>query len=69
MPEAHATEDSGFRSSSYCGPGDCVAVKLNCEDGLVRVRHSRHGEQGTLIFSASEWRAFIAGVHNHEFDN
>lgn len=38
-------------------------------DGSVKVRDSSAGEAGpVLTFTPSEWRAFVAGVHDGEFD-
>jgi hypothetical protein len=37
-------------------------------DALVAVRHSRRRDEPPLLFSRDEWKAFVAGVQNHEFD-
>lgn len=46
--------------------GDCVEVALS--DAGVHVRHSRNPSGPVLSFSHSEWRAFLAGARNGEFD-
>jgi hypothetical protein len=37
-------------------------------DGRVAVRDSKNPSQGFLLYDAGEWRAFLAGVRNGEFD-
>jgi hypothetical protein len=47
--------------------GNCLEhAKL--PDGSRVVRHSRHPEGPSLIFTPSEWDAFIQGVRSGEFD-
>jgi hypothetical protein len=45
---------------------DCVEVAFAQEDVLVR--HSRNPDGPVLSFTRSEWRAFLAGTRNGEFD-
>jgi hypothetical protein len=53
--------------SSYSGPqGNCVEVARLSEDE-VAVRNSRDPAGPTLIFTASEWNAFLAGARDGEF--
>ena len=68
MSQADNQYEPGFRTSSFSGAGACVAVDLTTHGGVVRVQHSRHPEQGTLVFSAGEWRAFLSGAKAGEFD-
>lgn len=52
--------------SSFSGNGGCVEVR---QDGdVVTVRHSKEPDGPTLRFNHREWRAFVAGVRNREFD-
>jgi hypothetical protein len=53
-------------SASGNGGSDCVEVAF-VNDGVL-VRHSRNPSGPTLSFTPSEWRAFIAGTRNGEFD-
>jgi Domain of unknown function (DUF397) len=46
--------------------GDCVEVAF--DDGTVRIRHSRDPLGAVLSFSHSEWRAFLSGARDGEFD-
>lgn len=56
-----------WTKSSFSGQeSDCVEV---CRvDGGVEVRNSKRPDAGTIHYTDSEWRAFIAGVKNDEFD-
>lgn len=56
-----------FITSSFCLEGGCVAVARD-PDGGVRVTSTVTPESGVLSFTAEEWRAFLAGVRNGEFD-
>lgn len=56
-----------FERSSYCANSCCLEVALETGAGKIHVRNSL--DPGTRIaFSAEEWRAFLAGVKNNEFD-
>ncbi|MFH8365850.1 DUF397 domain-containing protein [Streptomyces sp. NPDC018031] len=57
-----------WRKSSHSNAdgGECVEVADGCE-GLVPVRDSKDPYGPALIFSASSWSAFIAGVKAGEF--
>jgi hypothetical protein len=49
--------------------GDCVEVgPLSDGSGRVAVRHSHHREGSILVFTKTEWAAFIGGVREGEFD-
>lgn len=67
MPDSETTEEELFRRSSFSTQGNCVEVG-NRGDHVV-LRHSRHREQGTLVFSQAEWAAFVLGVKHGEFDS
>jgi hypothetical protein len=47
--------------------GDCVEVAANLP-GIVAVRDSKDRDGGTLVFTPSEWTAFLDGVRKGEFD-
>jgi hypothetical protein len=64
------TEEHWIRSSFSNGSGgnNCVEV-LTLAGGEVAVRNSRYAPGGhELIFTPSEWEAFLAGVKAGEFD-
>jgi hypothetical protein len=61
-PDAH-----WLKSSLSFSNGNCVeAARL--ADGHIGVRHSQHPQGPVLRFSSAEWRAFLAGARNGEFD-
>ncbi len=55
-----------FRKSSFSGM-DCVEVGV-LGDGSVAVRNSRDRSDALQIFTPHEWRAFVRGVENGEFN-
>jgi hypothetical protein len=56
-----------IKSSLSHANGNCVEVML-LPGGKVAVRNSRHPEVLPLVFTADEWKAFIGGAKNGEFD-
>ncbi|MFC0861681.1 DUF397 domain-containing protein [Sphaerimonospora cavernae] len=54
-------------SLSGGGGGNCVEVAANLP-GVVAVRHSKNPDGPKLLFTPAEWRAFIGGVKDSEFD-
>ena len=63
----------GWRKSSHSSINGCVQVaivdgRIAVVDGLVRVRSSRDPDGHMLGFTVHEWRAFLDGVRDGEFD-
>jgi Domain of unknown function (DUF397) len=59
-----------WHKSSYSngGGGECVEV-ADLPDGGRLVRDTKdHGRGPVLRFTAGEWRAFVLGVKDGEFD-
>ena len=57
-----------FRTSSYSGGGSCVEV-ARAPDGTVVVQDTKDAQRSTsLVFDRAEWRAFVLGVRDGEFD-
>ncbi|NJP28301.1 DUF397 domain-containing protein [Microbispora hainanensis] len=58
-----------WRKSSISGDngGQCVEVATNLP-GTVAVRDSKDPGGPKLLFTPTEWQAFIAGVKAREFD-
>jgi len=55
------------KSSRSSGQGgNCVEVAVI--DQMIKVRHSKDPNGPVLTFTPSEWRAFIGGVKDDEFD-
>ena len=63
-------EDKDFKKSSYSNPGGiistCVAVAIK-PDG-VAVRNSNDQTKTTVYFTVQEWKHFISGTKDGEFD-
>jgi hypothetical protein len=55
-----------FRRSSGCNNATCVEVAI--DQTVVLVRDSKDPDGPRLSFSREEWRAFLAGVGDGEFD-
>ncbi|MFE7191797.1 DUF397 domain-containing protein [Kitasatospora sp. NPDC057541] len=57
---------SWVKSSHSTNGGQCVEVSASFP-GAVPVRDSKDPEGPALVFPASAWRAFVAGVQAGEF--
>jgi hypothetical protein len=56
-----------FRKSSYSPYAkNCVGVLF--ADEVVLVTNTKLADQRTIEFTRDEWRAFVRGVRNGEFD-
>jgi len=56
------------KSSLSFANGDCVEVAC-LPDGTIGVRDSKDTAGPVLRFTASEWKAFVGGARNGEFDH
>ncbi|WP_173523893.1 DUF397 domain-containing protein [Nonomuraea antri] len=57
-----------WRKSTASGDnGQCVEVATNLP-GIVAVRDSKDPQGPTLVFTRGEWRAFLKGADQGEFD-
>ncbi|OHV63468.1 DUF397 domain-containing protein [Pseudofrankia sp. BMG5.36] len=63
------TSPLAWRKSSHSAGngGECVEVAA-LPDGGRAVRDSKDPEGPVLRFTAAEWRAFLAGARDGEFD-
>ncbi|MFC0865224.1 DUF397 domain-containing protein [Sphaerimonospora cavernae] len=67
---------AGWRKSTYSNNGgNCVEVAVvSSTDGpksgerLFALRDSKNPDGPALVFTPSEWEAFVAGVKDGEFD-
>ena len=60
--------DLSWLVSSHSGSDNaCVAVAVD-DDGEVVIHNTNRPHLGTLPFTPAEWRAFVAGVKDGEFD-
>jgi hypothetical protein len=64
MDLSHATWRKSTRSGST---GNCVEVAGNLA-GVVAVRDSKNPAGPALVFTPTEWAAFVGGVKDGEFD-
>jgi Domain of unknown function (DUF397) len=55
------------KSSLSFANGDCVEA-ATLRDGRIGVRDSKNAAGPVLQFTPAEWRAFLGGVRNGEFD-
>lgn len=56
-----------MKSSFSKAKQNCVDVSIDTQTGRVVVRHSRQMDRPGVLFTPSEWGAFIAGVEAGEF--
>lgn len=56
-----------WRKASRCDSAGCVEV-ADLIDGSRAVRDSKNPAQPALVFTAQEWRTFVAAVKAGEFD-
>ncbi|MDA0634404.1 DUF397 domain-containing protein [Nonomuraea sp. MCN248] len=55
------------KAAASADVGQCVEVATNLP-GVVAVRDSKNPHGPALIFTPGEWRAFVGGVRDGEFD-
>lgn len=66
MTDAESADGAWRKSTASQVNGDCVEVAF--DDKAVRLRHSQDPDGAVLFFSHSEWRAFLTGALDGEFD-
>ncbi|HKS44280.1 MAG TPA: DUF397 domain-containing protein [Amycolatopsis sp.] len=57
---------TGWFVSGYCQQGTCVEVMMN--ENWVMVRDSKAPAGPVLAYTHDEWKAFLLGVKNGDFD-
>ena len=67
MFTSDSSETLLFRISTFCTSGACIEV-AQLPDGDVAVRDGKDRAKPAHVFSLGEWRDFVAGVKNGEFD-
>ncbi|SNT30520.1 protein of unknown function [Actinomadura meyerae] len=70
-PGARERSRVAWHISSYSpnNGGNCVeAGPLADGTDRVAVRHSHRPDAEVIIYTRTEWEAFLAGVRNNEFD-
>ena len=66
MTDAASADDAWRKSTASQPNGDCLEVAIGAD--AVRVRHSLDRDGAILSFTHAEWRAFLTGARNGEFD-
>ena len=62
-----ASADGVWRTSQASQvTGNCAEIAIGVDE--VRIRHSQDRSGATLSFTHAEWRAFLDGARNGEFD-
>jgi Domain of unknown function (DUF397) len=54
--------------SSFSGNTDNSCVEVRYTDDGIEVRDTKNRDAGQLSYTRAEWAAFLAGVHNGEFE-
>jgi Domain of unknown function (DUF397) len=67
-PEAIHGDPCWIKSSLSFANGDCVEA-ASLPDGRIGVRDSKDASGPILRFTPAEWRAFLGGARNGEFDH
>jgi hypothetical protein len=66
-PASPVATPAWIKSTLSLAHGNCVEVAGLDGDG-IGVRNSRDTGGPVLVFTPDEWRAFLGGVRNGEFD-
>ncbi|MGK8503457.1 DUF397 domain-containing protein [Nocardia asiatica] len=56
-----------FKSTRSAAGNDCVEI-AHLDGGRVGVRDSKNPNGGVLVFTPSEWDAFVSGAREGKFD-
>ena len=66
---AYFQDDAHFKTAVACHLAIvCVAVAISPKEQNVAVRQSSDPDKLTLVFSKDEWKDFVTGVKQGEFD-
>jgi hypothetical protein len=67
MKGERKVRDNEWFTSSFTGhEPNCVEVRDTGD--MIEVRDTKNRDGGQLSYTRKEWTAFIAGVHNNEFE-
>jgi Domain of unknown function (DUF397) len=67
-PGRRGSDPRWVKSSLSYSNGNCVEV-ASLPDGEIGVRDSKNPDGPVLRFTPDEWRAFVGGARNGEFDS
>ena len=68
QPGRPGSDPHWVKSSLSYSNGNCVEV-ASLPDGEIGVRDSKNPDGPVLRFTPDEWRAFVGGARNGEFDS
>jgi len=58
-----------WRKSARSAQGNCVEVSYQSDQEAILVRDTKAAGEGPILsFTRGEWSAFLAGVHDGEFN-
>ena len=66
MDDCAEADEADYHISTFSGGSGCVAV-AKLPNGDYVVRHSRD-HSARIVFTEREFRAFVAGVKDQQFD-
>jgi hypothetical protein len=66
VTDSESADGAWRKSKASTATGECLEVAF--ADNAVLVRHSLDRTGPVLSFSHAEWKAFLAGARNGEFD-
>jgi Domain of unknown function (DUF397) len=66
VTDSESADGAWRKSKASNASGECLEVAF--ADAAVLVRHSHDQTGPVLTFSHAEWRAFLVGARNGEFD-
>jgi hypothetical protein len=62
-----AAVNADWRTSRSCSNGSCIEVATI--DNLVGIRDSKNPDGEVLLYTVNEWKDFLAGAKNGDFDD
>lgn len=70
MPK-HYTGDPTKLAWRHASRGEAGGVEIAVDGGLILLRHLKDKEEpdSILVYTPAEWKAFIGGVKDGEFDD
>ncbi|MGW0801925.1 DUF397 domain-containing protein [Nonomuraea sp. NPDC002799] len=67
MDQVNLDAAEWHKANASSDAGQCVQVATNLP-GIVAVRDSKNPQGPALVFTPGEWKAFVDGARNGEFD-
>jgi hypothetical protein len=64
----HDLSTIAWRTARSCAGGNCVQV-ADVGNGSIAIRDSKNLSGPVLVYTADEWREFLTGAKNGDFDD